>query len=190
VIDGLIAMQQPTAKYVRDRLRESEGKDVYFRADPAVAAVFKACEGNRDDACVLAKVAVLNALYSTRIMNIYPVVNRILELDADDRLRDGDETLVGDIARVKLGTRVRTLLSFASKYCAWHEPEMFQIFDSRVEAMLWTYRQRFGFAKFKRPELRDYPTFARLISEFRAFFGLADFTRKQIDKFLWIEGGR
>jgi hypothetical protein len=38
--------------------------------------------------------------------------------------------------------------------------------------------------------LRDYPTFARVIGEFRSFFGLSDFTRKQIDKFLWIEGGR
>ena len=76
-------MREPTFDYVRDRLRQAEGQDVYFRADPAVKAVFIACAGNRDDACVLAKVAVLNALYATRIMNIYPVVNRILELDID-----------------------------------------------------------------------------------------------------------
>jgi hypothetical protein len=183
-------MKRPTAEYVRDRLRKAEGKDVYFRADPAVTAVFKACRGNRDDSCVLAKVAVLNALYATRIMNIYPVVNHIRELDIDERLRAGDETLVGDVAWVRLGTKHRMLLSFASKYCHWHEPELFQIFDSRVEAMLWEYKRRFGFATFKRTELRDYPTFARVIGEFRSFFGLSDFTRKQIDKFLWIEGGR
>ena len=76
------------------------------------------------------------------------------------------------------------LLSFASKYCHWHEPERFQIFDKRVADMLLAYRRHFGFARFKNAELRDYPTFARLIAEFRDYFGLTDFTRKQIDSSL------
>lgn len=183
-------MNEPTLRYVRDTLRTGEGKDIYFRADPAVKAVFEACKGNRSDGCVIAKVAVLNTLYATRIMNIYPVVNRILELNIDDRLSAGDETLVKDVAWVKLGKKKRVLLSFASKYCHWHEPDRFQIFDSRVEMMLLRYRKRFGFAKFANAELRDYPTFLRLINDFKIFFGLGEFSRKQIDKFLWIEGGR
>ncbi len=180
--------REPTREYVRTSLEKSEGRDVYYRADPAVRAVFNACKGNRDEGCVIAKVAVLNALYATRIMNIYPVVDRIIDLDIDGRLRAGEPTLVGDVGWVKLGKKKRMLLSFASKYCHWHEPERFQIFDSRVEAMLLAYRRRFGFAKFTNAELRDYPTFLRLIAEFQAFFGLNSFSRKQIDKFLWIEG--
>jgi hypothetical protein len=181
-------MQAPRPEYVRSRLDETRGIDIYFRADPAVRVVFDACRSNCDDCNVIAKVAVLNALYATRIMNIYPVVDRILELKPDDRLRAGDETLVGDLARVRLGKRTRVLLSFASKYCAWHEPDKFQIFDSRVEAMLWGYQRKFGFSKFRRWELRDYPTFARVVADLRKHFGLGEFSRKDIDKFLWIEG--
>jgi len=183
-------MKEPTPQYVRARLHEARGKDVYYRADPAVRIVFDSCRSNCDDCNVIAKVAVLNALYATRIMNIYPVVDRILELKIDERLRAGDETLVGEIAHVRLGTRTRVLLSFASKYCAWHEPDQYQIFDSRVEAMLWGYQKRFGFAKFRRWELREYPTFARIISQFREHFGLGEFNRKDLDKFLWMEGGQ
>ena len=184
-----MVMKEPTPQYVRARLDRAQDRDVYFRADPAVRAVFAACQGNREDGCVIAKVAVLNALYATRIMNIYPVVNRILELDIDARLAAGDETVVDEIAWVRLGKKKRKLLSFASKYCHWHEPKRFQIFDSRVEAMLLAYRRRYGFAKFRNWELREYPSFSRIISEFRAFFGLKDFSRKEIDKFLWVEGG-
>lgn len=183
-------MKEPTASYVRSRLEKTRGSDNYYRADPAVRMVFDACQSNCDDCNVLAKVAVLNALYATRIRNIYPVVDRILELKIDDRLRAGDETLVADVARVTLGKRPVILLSFATKYCAWHEPDQYQIFDSRVEAMIWAYQRAYGFSKFRRWELREYPTFARVIADFRNHFTLTEFSRKDIDKFLWIEGER
>ena len=182
-----MTLHKPTTEYIRNRLKETHGKDRYFGADPAVRRVFDQWPENREHAEVLAKVTVLNALYATRIMNVYPVVDRILELKIDRRLRAGDETLVGDVAKVKLGRKHRILLSFATKYCAWHQPEEYQIFDANVEWIIWEYRKRYGFADYRRYAIRDYPTFARLISEFRDFFGLKQFTRKQIDKFLWIE---
>jgi hypothetical protein len=164
-------------------------RDRYYSADPAIDLVFDRCPENHEHPQVLAKVTVLNALYGTRIMDVYPVVDRILALKIDGRLRAGDETLVDDVAQVKLGKKTRVLLSFASKYCAWHQPSKFQIFDARVVWTLCEYRKVHSFAKFARYELRHYPTFARVIGEFRDFFGLKDFTRKEIDKFLWIEGG-
>lgn len=185
-----MAIERPTAKYVRDQLRESEGQDRYWGADPAVRLVFDEWPENTVPAHVLVKVTILNALYATNIFNVYPVADRILSLKLDERLRDGDETLVADVAQVKLGKKNKTLLSFASKYCAWHQPDRFQIFDSRVEYMLWEYRKAFAFADFQRGTLRDYPSFARIIGEFRDFFGLKEFTRKKIDKFLWVEGGK
>lgn len=181
-------LPEPTTTYVHDRLK-SYLRDRYYSADPAIDLVFGGWPENCEHPQVLAKVTVLNALYATRIMDVYPVVDRILALKIDGRLRAGDETLVDDVAHVKLGKKTRVLLSFASKYCAWHQPEHFQIFDARVVWTLCEYRKAYGFAKFVRYELRDYPTFARIIGEFRDFFELKDFTRKQIDKFLWIEGG-
>ncbi len=184
-----MSLHKPTATYIRDRLTKTRGMDRYFGADPAVRLVFQQWPDNDEHAHVLAKVTVLNALYATNIFNVYPVVDRILSLKLDGRLRDGDETLVADVSRVKLGKKTRTLLSFGSKYCAWHQPDRFQIFDSRVEWILWEYRKSYAFAEFARYEVRDYPTFARIISDFRTYFELEKFTRKEIDKFLWIEAG-
>lgn len=53
-------MKEPTAQYVRTRLERAQDRDIYFRADPAVRAVFAACCGNREDGRGIAKVAVLN----------------------------------------------------------------------------------------------------------------------------------
>jgi hypothetical protein len=180
-------LRKPTPTYVRRRLN-TYIRDRYYSADPAIDLVFDRWPENSDRPQVLAKVTVLNALYGTRIFDVYPVVDRILSLKLDDRLRSGDETIVDDVAHVKLGGRTRVLLSFASKYCAWHQPKQFQIFDSRVVRTLCEYRKAYSFGGFTRYGLRDYPTFARVIGQFRNFFGLNHFTRKEIDKFLWLEG--
>lgn len=97
-------LPKPTTTYVRNRLK-SYMRDRYYSADPAIDLVFGGWPENREHPEVLAKVTVLNALYGTRIMDVYPVVDRILALNIDGRLRDGDETLVDDVAHVKLGKK-------------------------------------------------------------------------------------
>src|SRR5438034_271046 len=102
-----MSLPKPTATYIRDRLTKTHGQDRYFGADPAVRLVFDQWPENREHAHVLAKVTVLNALYVTNIFNVYPVVDRILALNLDGRLRDGDVTLVGEVAQVKLGKKAK-----------------------------------------------------------------------------------
>ncbi|MGD0769572.1 MAG: hypothetical protein ABSB42_15425 [Tepidisphaeraceae bacterium] len=110
-----------------------------------------------------------------------------MELKIDDRLRAGDPTLVDEIAQVKFSEKTHHLFSFATKYCAWHQPDKFQIFDSHVEQMLWAYRS-YGFDKFHREDLHKYARFAEVIKNFCKFFGIEGFSRKDLDKFLYIEG--
>jgi hypothetical protein len=37
--------------------------------------------------------------------------------------------------------------------------------------------------------LWDYPAFKKIVTQFRDKFGLGDFTFKQVDKFLYLQGG-
>lgn len=181
-------LPEPTLEYVRRRAAEFDENPQYYGAERTVELVFRQWPLNVVYEHILTKVVVLNRLYSTNIFNVYAVAAHIQELDIDARLKRGDDALVGDLAAVRFGEKQRTLLSFATKYCSWHAPEHFQIFDSFVEWLLWEYRRQFSFASFRRYELRDYVRFTRVLDEFRSRFKLDSLSRKSLDKFLWIEG--
>lgn len=178
----------PDATYVAQRLESLLGNERFYGAERAVQLVFEQWPTNTDSDQVLVKVVVLNRLYSTNIYEPYTVASHITKLGIDDRLATGDATLVADVADVSFRTKKRFLLSFATKYCSWHQPSKFQIFDSYVEWLLWQYKKQFGFADFRKYELREYPTFLRIIGQFVENFRLERLSLKDIDKFLWIEG--
>ena len=181
---------KPTPDYITRRIAEFDGDLKYSGSERAVELVFSQWPLNNNYQEVLVKVVVLNQLYSTNIYNPDSVAQRILEICIDDRLLEGDDDLVQQIAYVRFKSKTWNLLSFASKYCSWHQPELFQIYDSYVDKLIWVYKSQFQFAKFKRKELREYPKFVRIIRQLQGHFGLQSFTKKQMDKFLWIEGKR
>ncbi len=155
--------------------------------DAAVRLVFNQWQSNTTAAEVLVKVVVLNRLYGTNIFAVQPVVQRILELKIDPRLEAGDPSLVDDLARIRFNDKTRNCFSFASKYCSWHAPEQFPMYDSYVDARLWAYQNAFKFAKFARNEMYIFQRYREILDEFREFFGLTAFSRREIDKFLWAE---
>lgn len=163
----------------------------------ALGELFKQYPENTDAAHVFLKVTVLNALYGTqipiysdRIPVILEVANHIVSLGFDPDLDRGSEELVGKITRVVVsGKADRYNYSFATKYCSWHKPDFYPIFDSRVVEYLWHLRRHGCLSRFRRDVLWDYPTFKKVVSEFRGKFGLDDFTFKQVDKFLYLQGG-
>ncbi len=75
-------------------------------------------------------------------------------------LDTGSVQLVDMIARVRVGEdKQRNYLSFASKYCTWHRPKSYPIYDSRAEKCLWAYKLQFGL-RFARKDLWEYSGFA------------------------------
>ncbi len=135
---------------------------------------------------ILIKASTLNDFYSTNIFSIFPVAKHILELDIDDRLNNGDLTLVEDIANVEeLGKR---FYSFASKYCSHHKPNDFPIFDNYVSRVLMHFKNQDHFANFKSDDLRDYIRFNEVLDEFAKFYGLEGYSRKELDMYLWQIG--
>ena len=99
-----------------------------------------------------------------------------------------DYSLVNDIAAISIKGRPRNFYSFASKYCSHHKPDRYPIYDSYVEKMLTHYGAMDKFSGFDRAELKNYERFIRIIGEFRQYYGLADYSLREIDNFLWLAG--
>jgi hypothetical protein len=134
------------------------------------------------------KVILVNSLYATAIFATYAVAKHIVSLDIDPLLRNGDTDAVDQVARIQLHGGPRNNYSFATKYCAWHNPCAYPIYDSFVAQMLLAYGTRDGFETFCCEDLREYGTFKRVVNSFRKHYNLTEYSLKDTDKFLWRAG--
>lgn len=138
---------------------------------------------------VLIKVSSLNDFYSTKIYATNAVAKHIVQLNIDERLESEDMTLVNDIAKAEMENgNMKNFYSFATKYCSHHKPLAFPIYDSYVDKVLRYFRDRDNFYHFKNKELKEYSVFKEILIQFRKFYGLEDYSLKEIDKYLWLLG--
>lgn len=180
---------RPTAELIRTRLAQWDTLENYRLQEQSLALLFKKlCPANTEIEHILLKVTALNQFYSTNIYDTFSVSKHILDKRIDARLVKGDHLLVNDLAPVTISGKTRHLYSFASKYCNHHFPDAFPIYDYFVERMLLHYAGADGFYAFTKADLKTYPRFVQVISEFRTFYGLREFTLRQLDIFLWLVG--
>ena len=138
---------------------------------------------------VLIKVCSLNDFYSTNIFSPFIVAKHIIKSDIDKKLDKGDLKIVNKIANIAVNKNKKiNFYSFASKYCSHHKPTFYPIYDSFVEKMLMHFKKKDKFTKFKKSELKEYPRFKAILTEFQSFYGLNSFNLKQIDQYLWLVG--
>ena len=130
-----------TKKIVLEEARHFYAEAKWARCDiKALAKLFSAYPKNTCPWQVLLKVTALNALYKTRIMNVYPVVETILDVGRklDSLISRGDPAAVDLMKMVKFAKRKKAMnfFSFASKYCHFHKPDQYPIYDQYVDAAL------------------------------------------------------
>lgn len=147
---------------------------------------------NKDIHDILVKCSTLNGLASTVIYEVQYVAERILKLNIDNRLEQGDLSLVKDIASRKGDPALpKTLYSFASKYCSYHQPDKYSIYDRYVALVLTELQDTDGYSDFKRAEdLKDYNCYMKALEDFRKYYGFPEkeYSKKAIDKYLWLFG--
>jgi hypothetical protein len=166
--------------------------------EEALLDLFRHYPENSSTAHVLLKVTSLNVLYSTqiplysvRIPTILDVAHHIVNRQIDSGLRVGSPELIDRIARIQVTDKAsRYYYSFATKYCSWHNPNSYPIFDSRALHYLCYLRDHGCLDDFRQGVLWDYPKFKRIVEQFREMNGLGEFTFKDIDKFLYLQGSR
>lgn len=142
---------------------------------------------NTDIRIVLIKCSTLNDFYSTKIYKTYSVARNIISIpDFDSRLRQGDDSLVKEIAEVD----GRNNYSFATKYCSHHQPTLYPIYDRYVADVLDALHRQHpdAFSFTHKEELKDYSVFRKAIDSIRKEFGLDAYSYKDIDRYLWLLG--
>lgn len=153
--------------------------------------LYKAYPENRCVEKVLLKVSALNDFYMTRIWKTYAVAERIAKVKGLDALiRAGSPKAVAKVAACGVNPETgakRILYSFATKYCHFHNPEAYQIYDRYVDETLRHFRRLNCTLEFENRDLHDYAVFQRIVDALAQRYGL-DGTRENIDKYLWILG--
>ena len=184
-----IVISRPSAIEVEKYLKSWNNlKNYKLQEDALDKLFFKLLPRNEEISDILLKVATLNDFYSTNIFSVYPVAEHILSLKIDERLRQGDATLVNEIQNVAINGVTRKFYSFSTKYCSHHNPKEYPIYDSYVEKVLKYFRKTDKFSKFKNADLKDYQKFKNIIIAFREYYDLEEFNLKEIDQYLWQLG--
>ena len=137
---------------------------------------------------ILIKCSVLNDFYSTNIFKIYSVATHILSLNIDERLVNGDPTLVDDIAKVTISGKNKYFYSFASKYCSHHNSTAYPIYDSYVEKVLKYFRKINPNFNFNNDDLKQYDKFKNILIDFQKLYGIEEYNLKDLDRYLWKLG--
>ena len=89
----------------------------YSNQERALDKLFlELCPENKTIEDILIKCSALNDFYSTNIFDIHTLAQHILGLKIDKRLRDGDFSLVKDIANVEVNGKNHCFYSFSCSY--------------------------------------------------------------------------
>ena len=150
------------------------------------------------------KVKLLNLFYSTGIQAVNLMAKNILSIkNIDDRLDKGDCNLVPQIAKLKVGTGdIRFNYSFATKYCAYHQPKKFPIYDSIValtfaslfeKGLLPKYKYNRGktntrntYSKTEFMEkLKEYDFYIKVYNHFMEEYNLTSLSYREVDSYIW-----
>jgi hypothetical protein len=180
--------QDEVRKYLK--LWRDQGNE---NTNAALQLLFQTMPRNIDTGEVAVKVAALNGLYATNIYGVVQMARHIVGLDIDDLLETGvaEPELIEDIARLTQKGKLRRHYSFATKYCSFHRPDVYPIYDSLVAEILNALlRQGETFDKFLPGETwsGDYGVYCRSVLAFRQHYGLDEFSVRDVDKYLWMAG--
>ena len=181
------ALQIPTVELVKAACEKFDRENEL--SELALAELFRQYPHNGELTHILLKVVAVNSLYRTNIFALEAVARHIRSNvpDIDALVASGSPEVVNTIARISIGGKKFNFFSFATKYCSWHNPEAYPIYDSRVDDYLWTLQKQSHFAGFLHADLWDYPKFLNIVTSFREFYGLGSFTFKDLDKFLYLQ---
>ena len=186
---GKTMLPNPTPQLVRRYIKNFDRENQEIEC--TLAELFALFPKNTENSQVVVKASAINILFQTWISGITTVANHITNLDIDSAIERGDAEIVDRIARVKFKEKIRRNYSFATKYCFWHRPNSYPMYDWRVDYCLWEYRVQDPARsfQFKRTDLRNYDEFRKIVDNFKVCYGLTDFTYREIDKFLYHLGG-
>lgn len=145
-------------------------------------------KANIDDEIIFLKVSTLNLYYSTFMLATKQMADGIFNLNIDTRLKKGDISLVEEIANCTS----RRNYSFATKYCACHQPDKYPIYDDIVGEYLARVISKgnlFGYSgawsMVKEGMKKNYIHYKEIYDSFIQQYGLTSLSYREVDWYLW-----
>jgi hypothetical protein len=183
----------PTNDLINEYIVKFNNDERYYLADQAIIKLFSAFPKNENLEDIILKISVINDLYSTNIFSTFKLAKHIRQLQIDNYLSEKKLSIVNEIAighgiSKPKGQGDRNFYSFATKYCNWHKPEVYPIYDRFVHKILIEYRKTDNFSDFNDDDLKIFEKFVKIITDFKQTYSLTNWNLKEIDKFLWIYG--
>jgi len=193
----IIKIPCPTNSEIDKYLDIWNGDEKFYKPEKALIKLFNGCHANnKDKDDVLIKVYALNDSYDTFVLNQVRMAQHIANQNIDENLRADnlglaivDKIRKGHSIRNRYGTEIN-FYSFATKYCSFHKPDKYPLFDSNVERALKYFKKRHcsKLFTFNNTDLRVYEAFVGIIRKFQEIFGLQRFSLRDIDKYLYLVG--
>lgn len=181
--------------------KDSNGR--YKIADECVEKVFHEWKENNTQLHIFTKVALLDALYNTRIDYPEAMTLHIMELEKQGVNRKIDKDDKSAVEDIRHGHRIhnyrkgkkgkeKDLYSFAIKYCHWQSKgEHFPIYDRVIGEVIWKFyslgREK-SFGTFKRKHLDDYLSFSGYIEKLGTETETTNMSIRKFDHAFWILG--
>ena len=145
---------------------------------------------NKDE--VFVKISILNQFYQTRILAVKKLSDKIAKANIDSDLRKGKIEVVNTIANL---LPPRKHYSFASKYCAMHNPAAYPINDRIVRGFLAKVIAKGNLDGFTGTKTvsdqklrKDYIYYKSVYDAFMDQYGLNSLSYQDVDAYLWIAG--
>lgn len=164
---------------IRELINDIKRDELYFYNDNRCFDFVKANAKNTELLIIEEKISAINRGL-LEVHDLSAMARHILSIAPDQKLRDGDLDLVGEIASLD-GPARHDLLNFASTYCNFHRPEIYPIQSPVTEGLMRL------FAGKKEGEIRSYTDFVQITGEFMDTYDFDSFTFYELEKCLWLK---
>lgn len=106
-------------------------EEMYFVNDTRNIELFKKYPLNTNADDIRVKLSAINDLDISQNDLMEDAIKHILNLKFDARLKQGDLSVVEELARIPSNGKIFHLLHFASVFCNFHRPDTFPIYSEQ-----------------------------------------------------------
>ena len=173
---------------IKDYFDKFRGQEGYFVEDNRALHYFQINPTNTELQDVLLKVREIRDEDLIGQEAEDAMVAHIVSLNIDANLQSKDHQIVMDIASLEFRGQPRFYYAFATRYCCYHHPEIYPIYDLLIEQFLRLHYKRINGTAIEDQQLLEYTAFKILMEEYLNASHLPLSNYWELDKFIWTYG--
>ncbi len=178
----------PLPQVIKPHFEKFKNIEGYFLEDDRELKFFATHPNNTDITDILLKIEEVRDHDLLALEAQDAMAQHIASLDIDPKLRDGSMEVINSIASLDFRGEKRNFYAFATRYCNYHRPDYYPIYDPVLEKLFTWYYQQVEGKPFDPQQLLDYPKFKELMQGFIDDLEVTPFSFRELDKFLWVYG--